>query len=203
MAKGSALKKGVVPAFVICLCFSVSVFADPAAPELIDHSDKGYLASVPANIPAGRAAPILICLPAVGITAKKDINNWASLAGQKGLAVLDLDVDYSRIASFEDVDALCGRIIDAVDSLAARYPVNKKRLYIAGTSAGGMMAISLGLRYCDVFIAVGVVSGAALRFGADVELPHAEGRRFYMVHGAKDAVVPLGMFDATRETLRK
>lgn len=170
---------------------------------LIDCSDKGYMLFVPKSISSASPAPFLICLPGWGISAKQDINNWAFSAGKKGFIIVDLDVDYNLVRTDYDVDRLHSKISDIIVSLAKQYPVLKDKLSIAGTSAGGMMSLALGLRYPSKFIAVGVVSGGRLNFGAENNLRNARGRWFYMAHGQKDKSVPIGEFNHTKKELEK
>jgi predicted esterase len=168
---------------------------------LLDYSDKGYMLFVPKDM--STVAPILVCLPGWGIKTKQDINNWAFTAGKKGFVVLGLDVDYDRINSLSDVDALYSRMYAIIGSLASEYSVNQNKIYVVGTSAGGMISISLALRYPKSFVAIGVVSGGRLGFGAQEELKNAKGCRLYMVHGDKDEKIPIGEFQSTRKQLER
>ena len=58
-----------------------------------------------------------------------------------------------------------------VRELLLTYGLDQERVYIAGLSAGGAMAVILGRTYPDVFAAVGVHSG--LPYGAAHDLPSA------------------------------
>jgi poly(3-hydroxybutyrate) depolymerase len=164
---------------------------------LLDYSDKGYMLFVPKSISSVSPASILICLPGWGIRAKQDIYNWAFVAGKRNFVVVDLDVDYNRIHSRE----LYPRIFNIIASLAQEYPINQDKIYIAGTSAGGIMSIALALRYPDKFVAVGVVSGGRLGFGARHYLKNAKGVHFYMVHGQRDRAISIGEFHSTKKQL--
>jgi len=186
----------------ICLfCFAVT-FAETtpgAKAGLSDYSVKGYTTFVTKEISS--SAPILICLPGSGIRTKQDINNWAFTAGRKGFVVLGLDVDYSSILSFADVEQLYSRISGIIKSLDKEYHMKNNKLYLVGTSAGGMISIALTLHYPGKFAAVGVVSGGSLGFGAQEELKKAKGSHFYMVHGDKDERIPLTEFQSTVKQL--
>jgi predicted esterase len=170
---------------------------------LLDCSDKGYMVFIPNNVSVSSA--ILVCLPGwAGVKTKQDlIGRWVFTAGKSGFVVLGLDVDYNTIRSFSDVDQLYSRMLGIIDSLAREYRINISRFYLVGTSAGAIISISLALRYPGRFVAIGVVSGGRLGFGAQEELSNAKGSRFYMVHGDRDERIPLREFQSTRKQLER
>lgn len=168
---------------------------------LLDYSSQGYLLYVPHDIGSVSDVPVLICFPGYGVKAKQEINNWAFLAAKEGFFVIALDVDYKKLGSLSALSSVYSKISDILDSLRSRYPISAGRLYIAGTSAGGMLSMALILRYSDKFEAAGVVSGGRLGYGAQSQLKNAHGCHFYMVHGGQDASISLREFQDTRKKL--
>ena len=59
-------------------------------------------------------------------------------------------------------------IAGLVRELSLTYGLNRERIYVAGLSAGGAMAVILGRAYPDLFAAVGVHSGLPYRIAHDV-----------------------------------
>jgi poly(hydroxyalkanoate) depolymerase family esterase len=64
-----------------------------------------------------------------------------------------------------------GIIASLVRELIAKYAIDPSRIYVAGLSAGGAMAVILGRTHPELFAAVGVHSG--LPFGAAHDMPSA------------------------------
>jgi predicted esterase len=158
---------------------------------------------IPKEVSSTLPSTFLVCLLGMGISAKQDINNWAFYAAKNGFIVVALDVNYSLIRSISDVDTLYLKISGILASLKNEYSLANNEVCIAGISAGGMMSIALGLRYPDKFLGVGVVSGAKFNFGAEGNLKNARGKRFCIVHGGNDKIVPLSEFYSTKAELEQ
>jgi polyhydroxybutyrate depolymerase len=77
-----------------------------------------------------------------------------------------------------------------IDSVAARVPIDRSRVYLAGFSNGGGMAYRAARALPNTFAAIGVVAGVA---GAGVNERSAErGPALVAVHGVLDQTVPYG-----------
>jgi len=76
--------------------------------------------------------------------------------------------------------------------ILSTYHCNARRVYVAGMSAGGAMAVIMGVSYSDLYTAIGVHSG--LPYGAALDLPSALAA---MKHGAG---IPAGRQDSRLST---
>lgn len=59
-------------------------------------------------------------------------------------------------------------IVGVVNKIKSNYPVDSRRVYVAGLSAGGAMSVILGAAYPDVFAAIGVGSGLEYKAATSV-----------------------------------
>ena len=98
-----------------------------------------------------------------------------------------------------------------VDAIAAEHRVDRRRVFVAGLSAGAAMAVILGETYPEVFAAVGAHSGLPYRAARDVASAFAAMQRggtglatdapaagapTIVFHGDSDATVALSNGDA-------
>jgi predicted esterase len=171
------------------------------AGKIIENKEQGYYLVLPEETKADKPWPILIALPGWGVKVKQDINVWAFPASKRGLFVIGIDIDYSGIRVNSDIENLYKRIKRIISSVSSTYNIDKGKIYIAGTSAGGMMSIALALYDPGAFKAIGIISGARLAFGADLNTARAREQLFNFIHGKKDKRIPISEFYNTKKKL--
>jgi len=90
-------------------------------------------------------------------------------------------------------------VIDLIDELGSKLPIDPDRIYLAGLSMGGYGAFDLIARFPAKFAAAIPVCGAgdAEVLARQVNIP------LWIAHGADDASVPVGTSRAVVEAMRK
>jgi phospholipase/carboxylesterase len=100
----------------------------------------------------------------------------------------------------EDVDA--GPIVAAIESVAERYALDRRRVLLTGMSDGATYALLAGLGedmpFTHLAPACGVLHPLLLAWG---RLARARGRPIYLVHGALDWMFPVATARMARQAL--
>jgi len=106
------------------------------------------------------------------------------------------------IMSMEDVDA--DGIKQMIESVAARYPVDRTRVLLTGMSDGGTYSLLCGLRDAETpFTHLAPACGVLHPFlYAGDGLRYAAGRPIYMIHGALDWMFPISAAHLGRDALQ-
>ncbi|WP_432261351.1 extracellular catalytic domain type 1 short-chain-length polyhydroxyalkanoate depolymerase [Cupriavidus sp. TMH.W2] len=132
---------------------------------------RRYRIFVPAGVTASRRAPLLVLLHGCGQDAASfaAVTRAAAVARESGWVVLLPEQasqanaqrcwNWFRPAAQGGIEA--GLLMALIDQACRRHPVAADRISVLGLSAGGAMALMLGLRYPGRFAAVGSHSGAA------------------------------------------
>jgi len=199
--------------------------ATPAAPahgQFLSRSlacDAGTLAYkvyVPVGYDAEPAQRFPLVVMLHGCTQSPDDfaagTRMNALADQHGVLVAypaqSANANGSRCWNwFRPQDQVRGRgepalIAEMAAQVGAQYRVDTARIYVAGLSAGGAMAVILGETYPDVFAAVGAHSGLPYRAAHDVGSAFAamKGGAARNAHGGAQAPVPTIVFHGDRDT---
>jgi len=142
-------------------------------------------------------------LPANGNERGDEVDNWKFSAGKYGFAVICPKLDYGKMKKIADLKYLNRRIKKIVKEVSSECSIDPKRIFIAGRSTGGMVAISLTLLSPEQYTATGVIRGARLDFVSAQSLENAWKCRFYLVHGQGDTFIPITEYYDTKWQLKK
>ena len=120
-----------------------------------------YALFVPESVtPASPAtpAPLILVLHGSGRDGLSQVERWKELASRDGIIIAGPDAT-TPMAWRMPVDGP-GFLRDLVTELASKYPVDPRRVYLWGHSAGAEFALKMGLLESEYFAAVAIHAGA-------------------------------------------
>jgi len=151
---------------LLLTCVAVLLFFTPAhgadgklTKESVNYRgrERVYQLYVPEKLDTTRRAPLVFVLHGSGGEARALVERWRGVADEKGLLVVGPEaLDRVRWSIPEDGPDLLRDIAAAV---GARLPLDARRVYLFGHSAGANSALPLGLFESEYFAAVAAHAG--------------------------------------------
>jgi poly(3-hydroxybutyrate) depolymerase len=178
----------VVALVLLFLFISVNAFAkDPTRNILTSGGKKRtYYLLVPDSIKPDKPAPLLVLLHGSRRNGIVLIEHWKKLAEKEGIILAGPDSSNSvGWAMPEDGPQF---IFDLVEELKAKYPVDPKRVYLFGHSAGAIFGLLMSAMESNYFTATAVSAGAIKREN-------------YSLLDEAERKIPIALFVGTRDPL--
>jgi poly(3-hydroxybutyrate) depolymerase len=163
--------------------------------------ERTYYLFVPDAVKASTPAPLIVLLHGSGHNGMSLIEKWTDIARQEGIVIVGPDsINSSQWSSPVDGPDFLHDLVEAVKS---KYPINPRRVYLFGHSAGAVFALQVSLLESEYFAATAVHAGA-LQPQA-YSLTDRAKRKIHLAIfvGTKDAYFPLTAVRATRDELAK
>jgi poly(3-hydroxybutyrate) depolymerase len=185
----------------LLLTFNVATAKDEITKELITSKGKtrAYYLYVPSTIKPSSQAPLIVMLHGSGRIGITLVEKWKELARKEGIIIAGPDsTDTRGWASPQDGPDY---LHDLVEELKAKYPVNPRRVYLFGHSAGASFALEISLMESQYFAATAIHAGAlppddsGLIDTAKRKIP------IYIQVGDSDQYFSLKLVRATRDDL--
>ena len=163
--------------------------------------DRIYYVAASKRLDPGKPAPLVILLHGSGHDGSSFVEKWATLAEEKGFIVAGPDA--SNAAYWKAPEDGPVFLRDMVEHLRSRYPIDPRRVYLFGHSAGAYFALQMGLLESRYFAAVALHAGA-FNEGEEKWLLSQAKRKipFHLAVGDRDERVPPAVVRATRDALR-
>ncbi|WP_207423472.1 alpha/beta hydrolase family esterase [Desertivirga brevis] len=153
--------KSIRKLFSVICCLVFLTLAVKAEEIQVGGVTRHFLVHAPANLPAKR--PLIISMHGFNQDAayQKAQAKWEQVADTAGFAVVFPDGINKRwdISGSTDLDF----ILSIIDNMAARYKIDRNRVYLSGFSMGGMMTYFAANRISDKIAAFAPISGYPLR----------------------------------------
>lgn len=112
----------------------------------------------PSSVSAEHPAPLVVAFHGSGGSGKTMVEKWKPVAEKEGILVAAPDsTDAVHWASPQDGPQL---LEDVVKAMAAGHPVDPRRVYLFGHSAGAVFALQMASLESEYFAAAAVHAGA-------------------------------------------
>lgn len=190
----------LVIAAILLLGFAAGA-RDEITKELITSQGKtrAYYLYVPPTIKPGSPAPLIVMLHGSGRVGMSLVEKWKDLAKKEGFIIAGPDSSNTEGWGYpkDGPDYLH----DLVEELKKKYPINPRRVYLFGHSAGAIFALQMSLMESEYFAATAIHAGA-LPPGEDDVIDLAKRKiPIFIQVGDSDRSFPLKLVRNTRDVL--
>lgn len=187
----------------LLLVSTTTAFAkDDITKELMtsDGKTRVYYLYVPSTVQASSPVPLVVMLHGTNRTGNSLVEKWKDLAKKENFIIAGPDAsDLHSWRAPQDGPAF---LRDLVEELKTKYPVNPRRVYLFGHSAGATFALEMSLLESQYFAATAVHAGALIEEDkAWVELAKRKIPMFIQV-GDSDQFFPLKTVRDSRDVLK-
>jgi predicted peptidase len=189
---------------VLLLLIASPVFAkDDITKELMTSAGKTrvYYLYVPSTLKPETPAPLIVTLHGSNRTGVTLVEKWKDLAKKEGIILAGPDA--TNLQGWGAPQDGPDFLRDLVESLKSKYPINPKRVYLFGHSAGAIFSLEMSLMESQYFAATAIHAGALGK--DDLELIDMAKRKIpiHIQVGDSDEYFPLKIVRATRDALVK
>ncbi|HEX7333330.1 MAG TPA: PHB depolymerase family esterase [Pyrinomonadaceae bacterium] len=188
---------------LLLLSFSSAFAKDDITKELITSNGKTrpYYLYVPPAVKAPTLAPLIVTLHGSNRNGITLVEKWKDYAKKEGIILAGPDATNLRGWN-SPVDGP-NFLRDLVEELKTKYPVNPRRVYLFGHSAGAIFAIHMSLMESQYFAAAAVHAGALA--GDDNQLMDLAKRKIpiSIQVGDSDPLFPVKIVRATADALKE
>lgn len=193
------MKRILLIFFVVTACSPA--FAQEVQKEITNLGGKAraYYLFVPDKLTKDRPAPLLLLLHGSGRNGFSLVEKWKDLAKKEGIILIGPDAINARGWNVpgDGPDFLH----ELLTELKGKYPIDVRRIYVFGHSAGAGFALYMGLFESEYFAAVAIHAGG-LRSDDKVIVERATRKiPIHIAVGTVDRLVPLEGVRATRDML--
>ena len=186
----------------IFLVIPISVAAkDDITKELITSNGKtrAYYLYVPSTVKPESTVPLVVMLHGSGRVGMSLVEKWKDLAKKENFIIAGPDSSNSQVWGMPQDGPEFLR--DLIEELKKKYPINPRRVYLFGHSAGAIFGLEMSLMESEYFAATAIHAGALAPDDRDlIQMTKRKIPMFIQV-GDSDQSFPLKAVRATRDLL--
>jgi pimeloyl-ACP methyl ester carboxylesterase len=158
----------------------------PDRPIDVDGAPRRYALYVPPSYRPAASYPLILCLHGAGFNGNDYLERWSPRLGERYLLACPSIADGAWWT--RDGEAL---VMAVLKEVARHYHVDRDRIFLTGMSNGALGTYLIGLNHTDQFAALIPMAGAFPKSFYPL-LDDARRTPIYLIHGAKDQVIPVG-----------
>lgn len=186
---------------LLLVSISTSFAKDNITKETITSNGKKrpYYLYIPSTVK--EPAPLIVMLHGSNRTGVTLVEKWKDFAKKEGIILAGPDAQ--NLSGWTSPQDGPDYLYELVEELKTKYPINARRVYLFGHSAGAVFALYMSLMESQYFAATAVHAGA-LR-GQEGQLIEMAKRKIpiSLQVGDSDAFFPLKEVRATRDVLKE
>lgn len=166
----------------------------------VNGKERSYYLFVPKTVSASDQAPLLVTLHGSGSDGRSLVEEWKDLAGKEGIIILGPNALSTTGWSLQEDGP--GFLHEVIEAIKAKLPINPRRVYLFGYSAGAVYALQLSMLESEYFAATSVFAGAMPQSSypridkAKRKIPIS------IFAGTDDPFFPIATVRATRDALK-
>jgi poly(3-hydroxybutyrate) depolymerase len=176
---------------------------DDITKELITSNGKtrAYYLYVPPTVKPESPVPLVVMLHGSGRVGMSLVEKWKDLAKKENFIIAGPDSTNTQFwGSPQDGPDY---LRDLVEELKKKYPINPRRVYLFGHSAGASFSLEMAVMESEYFAAAAIHAGALPPADRDL-VPLAKRKIPISIQvGDSDQFVPLKVVRATRDFLNE
>jgi predicted esterase len=202
-------QKVSLPRSIVLLCLLVLstypfVWAQDKTDKIVKETilsnkkKRTYYLYVPAT--AKSSAPLIVLLHGSGRDGLSLVDKWKDLAGKEGVIIVGPDAEGEGWSAPRDGPDFLHELVEALKS---RYPINPRRVYLFGHSAGAVFALMMSTVESEYFAAAAIHAGA-FRSPEEFQTISNASRKIPLAIwvGTIDRYFPLADVRATRDAFK-
>ena len=157
--------------------------------------DRTYYLFLPENVAPSSPAPLIVLLHGSGRNGLSLVDKWKELAAKDGIILAGPDAMDPAVWQTPGDGPTFLR--DLIEFLKSKYPVDARRIYLFGHSAGAVFALRMSLLESEYFAATAIHAGALRPEGYDVIDYAVRKIPISVFVGTNDAFFPLPLVRGT------
>ena len=187
---------------LLLVSFASAAANDDIIKERMKSSGKTrvYYLYVPATVKG--PAPLIIMLHGSNRTGVTLVEKWKDYAKKEGIILVGPDA--SNLAGWQSPQDGPDFLYELVEEVKTKYPINARRMYLFGHSAGASFALHMSLMESEYFAATAIHAGS-LRTDDELKLIRLAKRKIpiSIQVGDSDQYFPIKEVRATRDALKE